>query len=164
MFTFLVNVSYLHVVIHSMSFCGDCNGFSYSNVIFLKTGFYYGFDGLICFAKNVLSINTISRYKIDPRTSQKASEMQYPLFISEFTRKVNSTVSTPCVVFSLSWLPVKLKFPFFTIKMIHNILYFCERKLSLWVVQKIQESWNTYLLQSAWQSLHHSVTLTDALS
>ena len=37
----------------------------------------------------------------------------------------------------------KLKIPIFTFKKIHHIIYFCERKVSLWAILKIQERWNT---------------------
>ena len=44
-------------------------------------------------------INTIYKYKIDPKTPQQASKMQFPLCIAEFTRQVNSANSV-CDVFS----------------------------------------------------------------
>ena len=80
-------------------------------MVFLETEFYCGFDGIISFElnfesgqmlkwripsdppKNLLSIDIASRYKIDPRTPQQASEMQYAMFIAEFMRKVNSANS-----------------------------------------------------------------------
>ena len=108
--TLLVIFSHLHVVIHWTTFCSDRSGFLYSNVLFLETGFYCGFDGIICFTirstnfskKSYAKMNTTktakknlfcSRYKIDPVTPQPASEIQYQLFMAEFTRKVNSANS-----------------------------------------------------------------------
>ena len=48
-FTFLVKISHLHADIHLTAFCSYFSGFLYSNVVFLETRFYCGFDGIICF-------------------------------------------------------------------------------------------------------------------
>jgi len=122
MFTFFVNASCLHAVkkIHSIAFCGDCSGFLYSNWVFLETDFYCGFDEIICFtirstyfwkwsnakmndttrtASFFFLMNTTSRYKTNRGNPQQASEMQYPVSMAEFTRKVNSANSV-CNVFT----------------------------------------------------------------
>ena len=44
----------------------------------------------------------------------------------------------------------KFKFSLFIFKMIHTIIYFCERKVSLLAVQKIQFKWNTLYLIIYW--------------
>ena len=55
-------------------------------------------------AKNLLLINTISWNKIDPGTPQQASEMQYPMFMVEFTRKLNGANSVCDVITFLGYI------------------------------------------------------------
>ena len=83
------------LVIHSTAFYRDCNEFLYSNVLFLATGFYCGFDRIIYFKILSIIFRNWSNAKMDDATRNAKKTSFHKYHFHSDTRSTHGSYKWP---------------------------------------------------------------------